>query len=282
MAVSLSSPVDATPAIRRSRLAGTVRDSWLILGNGFKHLLARPGEIAGLTIFPIMFTVLFGYVFGSAISIPGVDNYRAYMMPGLFAQGASFAMLTAAVGMAELRQKGQMDRFRSLPMSRSAVLIGQALYQMVTTMFGTLLTVIVALLVGWRVHTDVGHAAAGFGLLALFILTVNFIGVLIGMAASNPTAADQTTMPVLMPLVFLSNAFVPAAGLPWVLRPVAEWNPVSATVMAMRELFGNDATLSASRQSWPLAHPVTASLLWSLVIIAVALPLAVRAFQRER
>lgn len=279
---SLACPVPAATIGWRSRLARTTRDSWLILINGFRHLQARPGELAGLMIFPIMFTLLFGYVFGSAISIPGVDNYRAYMMPGLFAQGAAFAMLTAAIGMAELKQKGQMDRFRSLPMSRSAVLIGQSLYQTVTTLCGTLLTVVVALLVGWRIHTDAVRAAAGFGLLILFILAVNFVGVLIGMAASDPATADQSTMPVLMPLVFLSSAFVPAAGLPWVLKPVAEWNPVSATVAAMRELFGNEPTLGATNQAWPMAHPVPASLLWSLAIIAVALPLALRAYQRDR
>lgn len=269
----------AIPTFGKSRRA--VRDTWLITRTNIQHLLAQPGEITAMIAMPIIFTVLFGFVFGSAIQIPGVDNYRDYLMPGIFVQTAAFTMVNAAVGMADLRDKGQMDRFRSLPMSRSAVIVGQTLFQVLKTMVGVVGMVICALISGWGIHTDPLQAAAGFGLIALFSVATNFIGVCVGISISNARMADQVTMSVSMPMTFLANTFIAVETLPGWLKPLANWNPVSATVAAVRQLFGNDAAIATTTQAWPLAHPFVTSIGTCLLIIVVTLILSVRAYRRQ-
>jgi ABC transporter DrrB family efflux protein len=273
---SLAMPRSPAATLRRA-----VRDSLLILRTNVKHFLAQPGQIIGMIAMPIIFIILFGYVFGSAIQIPGVSNYREFMMPGIFAQSAAFTMVAAAVGMAEMKEKGQMDRFRSLPMSRSAVLVGQALYQILNTLVGTITMVVAALATGWRIHTSPLEGLAGFGILLLFVIAVNFVGVCVGMMAHNATMADTITMPITMPLTFLANTFVATALLPAWLKPIAEWNPLSATVAATRNLWGNAATVVPANQAWPLANPEIAAILFPLILIAIALPLSVWLYRKE-
>ncbi len=270
---SISSPF---ASVRRA-----MRDSLLITRTNIKHFLAQPGQIIGMIAMPIIFIVLFGYVFGSAIQLPGVKNYREFLMPGIFAQAAAFTMAAAAVGMAEMKEKGQMDRFRSLPMSRSSVLVGQTFYQVLSTLVGTIVMVVCALATGWRIHTDVPHAIAGFGLLLLFTVAINFVGVCVGMIAKNTPMADQIMVPVTMLLTFLSNTIIAVDGLPAWLKPIANWNPLSATVAAMRSLFGNASTIVPAHQAWPLDHPLIASIGWSLLLIGVALPLSVRLYRKQ-
>lgn len=278
--LSLATPVASTASpFAASRRA--TRDSVLITKTNIKHFLAQPGEIVGMIAMPIIFIILFGYVFGSAIQIPGVENYREYLMPGIFAQSAAFTMVAAAVGMAEMKEKGQMERCRSLPMARSAVLIGQTLYQVLSTLVGTIVMVVCALATGWRIHTDVPHALAGFGLLLLFVVATNFVGVCVGMVAKNATMADQIMMPITMPLTFLANTFIATDGLPNWLKPIANWNPLSATVASMRELFGNAPTIVPVDQPWPIEHPVVASITSSILLIAIALPLSIRLYRKE-
>lgn len=278
--LTLSTPV-TTSSSPFSALQRATRDSLLITKTNIKHFLAQPGQIIGMVAMPIIFIILFGYVFGSAIQIPGVENYREYLMPGIFAQSAAFTMVAAAVGMAEMKEKGQMDRFRSLPMARSAVLIGQTFYQVLSTLVGTIVMVVCALATGWRIHTDIPHAVAGFGLLFLFVVATNFVGVCVGMVAKNATMADQIMMPITMPLTFLANTFIATEGLPAWLKPIANWNPLSATVAAMRNLFGNAPTIIPMDQPWPMEHPVIASIAWSVLLIAIALPLSVRLYRNE-
>ncbi|HWV24998.1 MAG TPA: ABC transporter permease [Thermomicrobiales bacterium] len=278
LSMTATATTAATPFASIQR---AVRDSVLITKANVKHFLAQPGQIVGMIAMPIIFIVLFGYVFGSAIQIPGVGNYREYLMPGIFAQSAAFTMVAAAVGMAEMKEKGQMDRFRSLPMARSAVLVGQTFYQVLYTLVGTIVMVFCALATGWRIHTDVPHAAAGFGLLLLFVIATNFVGVCVGMVAKNATMADQIMMPITMPLTFLANTFISPDGLPSWLKPIADWNPLSATVAAMRELFGNAPSIVPVNQPWPLAHPVVASIGSSLILIAIALPLSIRLYRNQ-
>lgn len=263
------------------RLRRALRDSLLILQTNVRHFLAQPGEIVGVILMPIIFTVLFGYVFGSAIQIPGVENYRDYLMPGIIAMSATFTMVAAAVSMAELKEKGQMDRFRSLPMARSAVLVGQTLYQVGMALVGMAVMVICAVATGWRIHTDVSHAIAGFGLLILFTLAMNFLGTCIGLVVPTAQTADQVMMSVTMPLTFLANTFIAVEGLPGWLKWFADWNPLSATVAAVRDLFGNAPTIAQANQPWSLEHPVITMVAWSILLIAIALPLSVRLYHQQ-
>jgi ABC transporter DrrB family efflux protein len=274
------------PAVRPvsnpvGRLRRAIADSWYILRTNVFHFLSQPGEIIGMVAFPIIFIVLFGYVFGSAIQIPGVANYREYLMPGIFGQIAVFTMAAAAVGMTELKEKGQMDRFRSLPMARSAVLVGQTFYQLLNALVSIVVMSLCALVTGWRIHTDLPHALAGYGLLALFALAVNFVGTFVGLVVSSAKMADQVMMAVTMPLSFLANTFVGLNGLPGWLQPIATWNPLTAVVTALRQLFGNAPTLTPANQSWPLEHAMLASVIWSVGIIAVALPVSIWKYRSQ-
>jgi ABC transporter DrrB family efflux protein len=262
-------------------LRRATRDSLLIAKTNIKHFFAQPGQLIGTIAMPVIFTILFGYVFGSAISIPGVKNYHEYLMPGIFAQSAAFTMVAAAVGMAEMKEKGQIDRFRSLPMARSAVLIGQTLYQVWYTLIGTGVMTICALCTGWRIHTDVLHGVAGFGILLLFVLAMNFVGVCVGMVARNSPMADQIMMPITFPLTFLANTFIAVQGLPAWLKPIANWNPLTAAVAAMRNFFGNASTITPAHQAWPLQHPALAAILWCVILISIALPLSIRLYRNQ-
>lgn len=278
--------ISLSPAVRPvtnpfDRLRRATLGSWLILRTNIFHFLAQPGEIVGMIAMPIIFIVLFGYVFGSAIKIPGVENYREYLMPGIFGQIAIFTMAAAAVGMSELKEKGQIDRFRWLPMARSAVLVGQTFYQLLNTLVGVLVMSLCALVTGWRIHTDVPHAIAGYAILTLFAFAVNFVGTYVGLLVSSSKMADTVMMSITMPLSFLANTFVSLDGLPGWLQPIANWNPLTPVVAAMRQLFGNASTIVPANQPWTLQHPIEASLIWSIAIIAFAVPLAVWKYRRQ-
>jgi ABC-2 type transport system permease protein len=229
---------------------------------------------------PIMFVVLFSYVFGGSMNIGGSTEpsvYREFLMAGIFAQTVTFATAGAGAGIADDMHKGLIDRFRSLPMARGAVLTGRTLADLVQTALTLIVLAVVALLVGWRTHTDFGRVLAGFALLLLLGYAFSWIGALIGLSVRTPEAATSGGLIWLFPVTFISNAFADSSRMtPW-LRHIAEWNPFSATVQACRELFGNHGVSNSS--AWPMEHPVLASLIWSLVILAVFRTLAVRKYR---
>ncbi|MEW1888795.1 ABC transporter permease [Streptomyces sp. IBSBF 3010] len=263
----------------------SVRDS-LVIG---KRNLIRMTRIPEMILFgiiqPVMFVVLFTYVFGGSIAIPGAgvsaNAYKEFLMAGIFAQTVTFATAGAGAGIAEDMHKGLIDRFRSLPMARGAVLTGRTLADLVQTAVTLVVLAGVALLVGWRTHENIGKVLGGFGLLLLLGYAFTWIGALIGLTVRTPEAATSGGLIWLFPLTFISNAFVPVNGMPTFLQYVAEWNPFSATVAAARELFGN--TIAGVPKSvtgaWPMEHPVWASLIWSVLIIVVFRTLAVRKYR---
>jgi ABC transporter DrrB family efflux protein len=234
------------------------------------------------TIQPIMFVLLFAYVFGNAIPIPGFPGARAYrefLMSGIFAQTMAFAVASASVGLADDMSKGLIDRFRSLPMARSGVIAGRVIGDVVFNGFVMLIMVICGFIVGWRWHHGIGQALAAFAILLLFAFAMLWVGALIGLSVGSPEVAASAGLIWLFPLTFLSNAFVPTPNLPRVLQPVAEWNPISSIVAACRHLFGNPSPF-ASPDGFPAQHPVWLSLIWCAVIIGVFAPLAVRKYRR--
>jgi ABC transporter DrrB family efflux protein len=260
----------------------SVRDSLVVA----KRNLIRMARIPEMVIFgliqPIMFVVLFSFVFGGAIPVPGESSgdavtYRNFLMAGIFAQTVTFATAGAGAGIADDMHKGLIDRFRSLPMARGAVLTGRTLADLVQTALTLVVLSVVAVIVGWRIHNGVFKALAAFGLLLLLGYAFSWIGALIGLSVRTPEAATSGGLIWLFPLTFVSNAFVPSSGMPAFLRHIAEWNPFSATVQAARQLFGNPEGLVSD--AWPMQHPVLASLLWSLLIIAVFRALAVRKYR---
>ncbi|WP_189968687.1 ABC transporter permease [Streptomyces violascens] len=278
---------DVMPAPRaRGGIGGSVRDSLVVARRNLIRMARIPEMILFGVIQPVMFVVLFTYVFGGAINIPGApagsaSAYKEFLMAGIFAQTVTFATAGAGAGIADDMHKGLIDRFRSLPMARGAVLTGRTLADSVQTAITLLVLAIVALLVGWRTHENIGKVLFGFLLLLLLGYAFSWIGALIGLSVRTPEAATSGGLIWLFPLTFISNAFVPVNGMPKFLQYIAEWNPFSATVMAARELFGNtiDGIPKSVTGAWPMEHPVWASLLWSIVIIVVFRTLAVRKYR---
>ncbi|MBL1099074.1 ABC transporter permease [Streptomyces coffeae] len=273
--------VAAAPRPRGGPLA-SVRDSLVVAKRNLIRMLRIPEMVIFGLIQPVMFVVLFSYVFGGAIMIPGQSSsdatvYREYLMAGIFAQTVTFATAGAGAGIADDMHKGLIDRFRSLPMARGAVLTGRTLADLVQTALTVVVLAIVALIVGWRVHDGILNALGAFGLLLLLGYAFSWIGALIGLSVRTPEAATSGGLIWLFPLTFISNAFVPSSQMPAFLQHVADWNPFSATVQACRELFGNPQGVVSD--AWPMQHPVIASVLWSVVIILVFRTLSVRKYR---
>jgi ABC transporter DrrB family efflux protein len=238
------------------------------------HIRRVPEKLLDVTLQPVIFVLLFSYVFGSAIQVPGGGNYREYLLPGIFAQSVAFLAITTAVGVADDMAKGLIDRFRSLPMARSAVLVGRALADLTHSILGIAVMSVCGLIVGWRAHEGLGKMLAGFGILLLFGFAMIWVGTFIGLIVRATETAQVIGFVALFPLTFLANTFVPTQGMPVVLRTIADWNPLSATVAACRELFGNPGA-AYTGSAWPLHHPITASIGFSLVLLVIFAPLAV-------
>ncbi|WNZ12759.1 ABC transporter permease [Streptomyces sp. 11x1] len=249
-------------------------DGTAMLGRQLRRVRNNPGLLILTQIMPISMLLFFGYVFGSALAVPG-EEYRRFLVPGLLVATASGGIMTGMFQAAQDTHRGVMDRFRTLPMSRAAVPLGQALADVVVTVAGTVLFLLVGLAVGWRIEGGALAAAGGFGLLLLFRFACVWIGIFLGLLTRNEEASGQLGgAAFLLPL--LSSAYIPTEGLPGWLRTAAEWNPISALATALRDLFGNAAVPEGA--AWPVTHPVAGSLLWCALLLAVFVPLAVRTY----
>ncbi|MFJ4676362.1 MULTISPECIES: ABC transporter permease [unclassified Kitasatospora] len=279
---STDGAIGGAPVAPRRGVAATAHDSWVVAKRNLRRMTRIPEIVVFGLMQPVMFVLLFSYVMGGAIAIPGAppghDVYIEYLMAGIFAQTVTFAVAGASAGIAEDMTKGLVDRFRSLPMARAAVLTGRTLADLVQTAFILVVLALVALLVGWRIHHGVLDMLAAFGLLLLLGYAFSWIGALIGLSVRSPEAATSAGLIWLFPLTFVSNAFVPVSSMPSWLQPVAYWNPFSATVQACRSLFGNQ--LGPVPDSWPMQHAALVSVVWSLLITAVFSWLAVRKYRR--
>ena len=256
-----------------------VKDAFVITRRGIQRIRHEPLQLSDVTFQPVIFVLLFAYVFGSAISI-GHGNYREFLVAGLFGMIIAQTAPGTTVGLSTDMNTGVIDRFRSLPMSRSAVLVGRTLSDVCTNFVAVVVVGVTGLLVGWTIHTSVLDAVAAVALLLLFAMGMTWAGACLGMVMKNVEAAQATAFMVFLPLTFISNAFVPTNGMPTFLRTIANWNPISAVAAACRELFGNPNP-SARVDAWPMQNPVLAAVLWSLVFIAVFAPLGVRLYRRR-
>jgi ABC-2 type transport system permease protein len=269
--------IPVPPRTPLARLQWTLRDGWTVSLRAFGHLRYEPGQLIAAVIFPAAMVLLFGYVFGSAISVPGGGNYREYLMPGLFAMTSILGLLPSALLVSKDVAEGVVDRFRSMPMARSALPVGHTTAGLVTGSIGTAVMVVIGLLVGWRARDGLAAAAAGLALVTLLRYALSWVGVYIGLSL-RPETLDSV-VPLVFPITMISNSFVPTAGMPAWLRTIADWNPVSALVTACRGLFGNPGGAAAGHAAWPLQHPVLATVGWSLLLLAVFVPLATRRYQ---
>jgi ABC-2 type transport system permease protein len=258
-------------------MSTVVLDSTAVLGRHLLRMKHAPAIPVMTQTMPIVFLLFFGYVFGSAMAMPGAD-YRAFLVPGMLVATAANGIMTGMFTAAQDSHRGVMDRFRSLPMSRGAVPLGQAAADLVAAAAGLVPLLLVGLAMGWRIEGSALDALGGFGILLLFRFASTWAGILLGLASRSEEAAGQLGGATFM-LPLLSNAYLPTDGLPSALRTVAEWNPVSAVTAAVRDLFGNAAP--SADAAWPVAHPVAGAVCWSLVLLAVCVPLAVRRYARS-
>lgn len=264
-----------TPLISLNRVAS---DSAVIAKRNLIKIKRVPEVLVFILISPIMFVLLFAYVFGGAIS-PGDDvNYREFLIGGIFVQTVVFGATFTGAGLAEDMQKGIIDRFRSLPMSRSAVLIGRTVSDIVYNVLSIVIMALTGLLVGWRIRGSALDAVAGFALLLLFAYAFSWIMAWVGLIVPSVDVINNASFVVIMPLTFVSNAFVPLDSFPPGLKTFVEWNPVSAATQAVRELFGNTSALHSG--AWSMQNPVLYTLIWVVIILAFFVPLSIRQYKR--
>lgn len=256
-----------------------VSDGLTIARRNAIKIKRTPDLLGGVIIFPIVLVLLFAYVFGSMIEIPGM-SYSEFMMPGIFVQTVVMSAQITGYTLVQDLQKGIFDRFRTLPMSPSAVLTGQTLSDVLMNVTSLVTMTLVGLLVGWRINTSPGEAALGFLMLLIFAYAFSWVTATVALLLRTPEIFNNIATLVSFPLVFLSNAFVDSSRLPGPLRVVAEWNPVSTITQAARELFGNTNPAVPVPDAWPLQHAVPVSFLWSAVLLLIFVPLATRRYKK--
>ena len=261
-----------------SALAQTFSDGAVIAKRNLIKIKRVPKILVFVLISPVIFVLLFAYVFGSSIDIPG-GSYREFLIAGIFAQTVVFGATFTGAGIAEDMQKGIINRFRSLPMSRSAVLLGRTASDVVYNLLSLFIMALSGLLVGWRMHNGLVDSVLGFTLLLLFAYAFSWVMGYVGMLVPSVEVINNASFIVIFPLTFIANTFVPSDNLPTVLRVFAEWNPVSAVTQATRELFGNVPPGTPGPTVWPLQNPVLYTLIWVVVIIAIFAPLAVHRYK---
>jgi ABC transporter DrrB family efflux protein len=258
---------------------GRLRQIATMVWRNLKHIKRQPEMLTDVTIQPVMFVLLFAFVFGGSIQTDS-GSYREWLLPGIMAQTMAFSSFIVAIGLNMDLGKGIIDRFRSLPIARSSVLVGRSIYSLIHSSIGIFVMSVTGLAIGWRIRGGVGPALLAFALLLLFGFAMIWIGVLVGSSMRSPEAVNGLMFTTIFPVTFLANTFAPTEGMvPW-LRTIAEWNPISSLVQAMRELWGNVPPAPADA-ALPLQHPVVTSIIWSVLITAVVAPLAVRAFVRR-
>ena len=264
----------------RGSPAQFLNDVWVLTKRSIARIRREPETLSEVTIQPVMFVLMFAYVFGGAIGIPGGGNYHEYLIGGMLGMGLAQTAPGTAVAVVSDMSTGLIDRFRSLPMSRAAVLTARTIADLLTQMIGAVVVAGVGLAIGWRVHTGPGDVIEAFALALLFGYAFTWAGVCLGMVLRSPEAAQQTGFIIFLPLTFISSAFVPIQGMPGWLQPVAEWNPMSSLAAACRQLFGNPNP-AALVDAWPAQHAELAVICWSLVMLAVFAPLAVHLYRNK-
>jgi len=253
---------------RPTGLTGALTDGWVVAKRNLIKIKRVPEILVFVLISPIMFVLLFAFVFGGAIDTGGV-NYREFLIAGIFAQTVVFGATFTGAGLAEDMQKGIIDRFRSLPMSHAAVLVGRTTSDVVYNVLSLVIMALTGLLVGWRIREGVIDAVLGFGLLILFAYAISWVMAYVGLLVPSVEVINNASFIVIMPLTFVSNAFVPLESFDGFLRQLVLWNPVSALTQASRNLFGNTDPRIPLDDAWSMQHPALYTLIW-IVLLPIA------------
>jgi ABC transporter DrrB family efflux protein len=257
-----------------------VHDVIVMARRNLVHIAREPMQLSDVTIQPVLFTLLFIYVFGAGIVLPGGGDYTDFALPGLVLLNLTTSSTGTAVGLSTDLSTGAVDRFRTLPLWRPSVIVGRSLCDLLSSAVCVTIVAVTGLAVGWRPDASLPSILAGFGVALLFGYALSWAIGCLGLASKGPESALATGFLVLFPMAFVSNGMVATQKMPTVLQTIADWNPVSAVTSALRELLGNPNP-SADVGAWPMHHPVVASLLWSALILAVAAPTSVALFRRR-
>jgi ABC-2 type transport system permease protein len=260
---------------------GVFHDVWVIARRGLIHMKRQPEQLSDATIQPIMFVLLFAFVFGGAIQVPGGGSYKEFLMGGIFAQTIVFSAFGVAMSIANDRKNQAVDRFRSLPIANGAVLGGHAVANLLKAFLPIVLMSITGFVIGWRIHSSAVDAAHGYLLMVAFSFAMIWIGVLLGSLVGTPEGVTGIAFAVLFPITFIASTFVPLVTMPEPLRTVAEWNPTSSLSDALRELFGNPNTPAVPSDPWPIQHPVAYTWIWIVALVVIIAPLAVRIYRNS-
>ncbi|WP_099042458.1 ABC transporter permease [Mycobacterium neglectum] len=265
------------PQIRQTNI---LEQSWIMVKRNMIHTKRMPEMLSDVTVQPIMFVLLFAFVFGASIATSGSASYREFLLPGIQAQTIVFTAFVVSTGITADVEKGIIDRFRSLPIRRSAVLIGRSIASLLHSSIGVVVMAVTGLCIGWRIRGGVADAVLAFALILVFGFGMIWFGILIGSVMRSVEAVNGVMFTVLFPITFLANTFAPTEPMPRWLRVIAEWNPVSSLTQAVRQLWGNGPPAPPEAQL-PLHHPILATILWSLAMTAVIAPFALRAYARR-
>jgi len=256
-----------------------VKASTTVVWRNLIHIKRMPEMLLDVTVQSVMFVLLFAYVFGGSINVAG-SNYKEFLLPGIMVQTMVFSSAIVAMGLTSDLQKGIVDRLKSLPISRSSVLVGRSISSLIHSSIGIAVMGVTGLLIGWRIRNGIVDGVLAFLLLLLFGFAMIWLGIWVGSLMRTVEAVQGFMFTVMFPLTFVANTFAPTEDMPSWLRVIAEWNPVSALTQACRELWGNGLAAPADA-AWPLQHPILVSVGWSVLLTAIFAPLAVSAFRRR-
>lgn len=263
-----------------ARLGSRLRDVAVMTRRNLVHIAREPMQLSDVTVQPVLFTVLFVYVFGSGMALPGGASYKSFVIPGLLVMNLVTSSMGTGVGLATDLSTGMVERFRTLPMWRSSVLVGRTVSDLLSAAVCSVIVALTGLAVGWRADQSMWSVLGGFGVALLFSYALTWPTACLGLLAKEPESAMSIGFVIIFPLAFVSNSLVPTLHMPAWLRVVADWSPVSSVTSAVRELWGNVNPVPAN-PSWPVEHPLAATLIWSAALIAIAAPIAAYLFRRR-
>lgn len=268
----------ALPRSFRSRLAWAVADAWVITGRDLAHWARQPGAvIANTLLFPLMIVLMFGYLLGGAMTVPGGGDYRDFLMPGMFAMTMVFGIGATVTAVSADVARGVTDRFRAMPMATSAVIAGRAAADMLSSAAALAVLTGCGWLVGWQPHRGATRAVAALALLLLLRFAFVWIGIYLGLTFYSSPEAVTAVRTLEFPIGFLGNPFVAISTMPVWIAAIAQWNPLSSTVSAARQLFGDP---TGAHSSWITDHAVLLAVAWPLLLIAVFFPLSLHRYRR--
>ena len=258
-----------------------VQDIRVITQRQLRLLTRVPEVLIFSTIQPVMFVLLFRFVFGGSISTGQPGGYVQLLMPGIFVQTVAFTLAGTASGLAEDLKKGLIDRFRSLPISQSALVVGRTLGDSMLNIVVLVVMALAGLAVGWRPSSGIVKILVGFIFLFMFGYALSWVGIFVGLSVADARVVQNVGFIVTFPLTFLSNAFAPTTGMPRVLQYFAEWNPVSTMVAGCRELFGLKNIFGATAGSFPSENPLLMSAIYMGIIMLIFIPLSIRKYKNS-